>query len=73
MTHLLRQAIEKAASLPAARQDELASMLLTAIESEHSSLALTPAQIAEVEARLSSPDETVSFDEVKAELAAWTK
>jgi hypothetical protein len=73
MTNLLKQAIEKTALLPAARQDELASMLLMAIESDRSEFALSAEQIAEVKARLASPDETVSLGQVKAELASWAK
>ncbi len=73
MTYLLRQALEKATSLPAARQDEPARLLLAAIGSDSSRLTLTAAQVAEVEARLASADETASLDDVRAELASWAK
>jgi hypothetical protein len=73
MTNLLKQAIEKTASLPAARQDELASLLLMAIESDCAEFVLSAEQIAEVKARLASPDKTVSLNEVKAEVAPWAK
>jgi hypothetical protein len=73
MTNLLKQAIEKTATLPATRQDELASMLLMAIEPDRSEFALSADQIAEVKARLASTDETVSLGQVKAELASWAK
>jgi hypothetical protein len=71
MTKLLKQAIEKAAALPAGRQDELAALFLAAIESDRSGLEPTAEQIAEVEARLAAPDEIVDLDRVKAELSSW--
>jgi hypothetical protein len=73
MTSLLKQALAKVRGLPEIRQDELALMLLSAVDSDSSGFRLTAEQAAEVEKRLQEEDEVVSIDSVKAKAAAWAK
>ncbi len=66
MTKLLNKAFETISSLPQARQDEVAQMLIDLAQQEHSGLTLSEEQMAEVRHRMSSPADYASDAEVEA-------
>ena len=66
MTERLERAIAKAKSLPPARQDEVAAMLLDLVEQDRSQLQLSEAQQAEVRRRLSAETVFVSAEDMGA-------
>lgn len=66
MTQLLDRSIAKTKMLPAARQDEIAAMLLDIADQETSALQLASAQQAEVRRRMSLATDLVPDAEMEA-------
>jgi hypothetical protein len=66
MGKILEQALERAKSLPDARQDEIGEMILEVIEQDQSSLQLSSDQQEEVRRRLAYPEQPASEQETEA-------
>ena len=66
MSTLLEQAMTRLRQLPPDRQDEIAELILSMLESDHESTVLFADQIAEVERRLAKPDGFVTHEAVRA-------
>jgi hypothetical protein len=65
MNKRLDEAILRLKALPDDRQHEITELLIDVLDHEATDVVLTPAQIAEIEARLDS-DDIATDDEVKA-------
>jgi hypothetical protein len=65
MNKRLDEAIMRLKALPDDRQHEIADLLIDVLDHEAADVILTPAQMAEIEARLDSND-IATDDEVKA-------
>jgi hypothetical protein len=65
MTKLLEHAIARAKALPAARQDDIGALIISAVEYDESTIRLTAAQVDEVLRRLKDHRPPLSEEEAE--------